>query len=352
MSDFNSIATQVFYEHDAMRPTFKTWLKHIAFLLLTIFTATVAGTLYPFGLIATLPTDAEPQTWTEIFAFILSLPARYFHLVVNAIYTIFTDFTPLQNGFTYLQYGLSFSFSLLFILICHEMGHYVACRLYRVDATLPYFIPTPPLIGPAGTFGAFIKILSPMPSRKATFDIGVAGPIAGFIALIPVSIIAFLTLQQDKSVTLQTIPEGTLIFSDPMFFQGLVWIFNINLHSAIYQNPFYYAAWVGMLVTALNLIPSGQLDGGHAVYAVFGTKIHRWTGRIAFVVMAALSVLGWIYFNSPSGFLFTVILAFMMRVRHPEPLDDAPLDAKRKIIALLTLVIFILCFTPFPIKIS
>ncbi len=345
MSDFNSIATQVFYERDAMRPTFRTWLKHIAFLLVTVFTTTVAGILYPFGLIQTLPTDPEPQTWTEVFLFILSLPMRYYHLVTNAIYTLFTEFT-------YLQYGLKFSLSLLFILICHEMGHYIACRLYRVDATLPYFIPTPPLIGPAGTFGAFIKILSPMPSRRAVFDIGVAGPIAGFIALIPIALIAFLTLQQDKSLSLQNIPEGTLIFSDPLFFQGLAWILNIDLQYATDQNPFYYAAWVGLLVTALNLIPSGQLDGGHAIYAVFGTKFHRWTGRIAFVVMAVLSVLGWIYFNSPSGFLFAVILAIMLRIGHPEPLDDTPLDAKRKVIAFLTLVIFALCFTPFPIKIS
>jgi membrane-associated protease RseP (regulator of RpoE activity) len=345
MSDFNSIATQVFYERDAMRPTFRTWLKHIAFLLLTVFTATIAGVLYPFGLIQTLPTDAEPQTWAEIFQFILSLPMRYYGVVTDAVVKIFTDFT-------YLQYGLKFSLSLLFILICHEMGHYIACRLYRVDATLPYFIPTPPLIGPAGTFGAFIKILSPMPSRRATFDIGVAGPIAGFIALIPVALIAFLTLQQDGNTTLQNIPEGTLIFSDPLFFQGLARLFNINLQSAIYQNPFYYAAWVGLLVTALNLIPSGQLDGGHAVYAVFGAKVHRWTGRIAFVLMAVLSVLGWIYFNSPSGFLFAVILAVMLRVGHPEPLDDTPLDLKRKIIAILTLLIFVLCFSPFPIKIS
>jgi membrane-associated protease RseP (regulator of RpoE activity) len=345
MSDFNSIATQVFYERDAMRPTFRTWLKHIAFLLLTVFTATIAGVLYPFGLIQTLPTDAEPQTWAEIFQFILSLPVRYYGVVTDAVFKIFTDFT-------YLQYGLKFSLSLLFILICHEMGHYIACRLYRVDATLPYFIPTPPLIGPAGTFGAFIKILSPMPSRRATFDIGVAGPIAGFIALIPIALIAFLTLQQDSNTTLQNIPEGTLIFSDPLFFQGLAWLFNINLQSAIYQNPFYYAAWVGLLVTALNLIPSGQLDGGHAIYAVFGEKFHRWTGRIAFVVMAVLSVLGWIYFNSPSGFLFAIILAVMLRVGHPEPLDDTPLDLKRKIIAILTLLIFVLCFSPFPIKIG
>lgn len=232
------------------------------------------------------------------------------------------------------------------------MGHYIACRIYRVDATLPFFLPTPPLVGPAGTFGAFIKILSPIPSRKATFDIGVAGPIAGFIALIPISVIGFLTLRQATHLANTPIPEGTLIFSDPLFFKLSAWLFGIDLQIPMYPNPFYFAAWVGLLVTALNLIPSGQLDGGHAIYSVFGAKIHRWTGKIAFIVMAVLSVLGWFYFNSPSGFLFVVILGIMMRIRHPEPLDSSPLDFKRKVVAFLTLMIFILSFSPFPIKIS
>src|SRR5213078_4439098 len=105
----------------------------------------------------------------------------------EAVVRLFTD--PLS-----LEYGLSFSLSLLFILLSHEMGHYVACRLYRVDATLPFFLPTPPMVGPAGTFGAFIKILSPMPSRRAVFDIGVAGPIAGFIALIPIALMGLATM--------------------------------------------------------------------------------------------------------------------------------------------------------------
>ena len=345
MSDFNSIATEIFYERDAMRPTLRTWLKHIVLLLLTLFTATVAGILYPFGKIDTLPTDAEPQTWTEIFYFILSLPARYFHLVSDAIYTLLTNIE-------YLKYGLSFSLSLLFILICHEMGHYIACRIYRVDATLPYFIPTPPLIGPAGTFGAFIKILSPMPSRRAVFDIGVAGPIAGFVALIPIAIIGFYTFEQVSLTPAQNAESGGLIFSDPLLFKFLAQLFGIDLSIPMYPNPFYFAAWVGLLVTALNLVPSGQLDGGHAIYSIFGSRIHQWTGKIAFVTMTIFSILGWYLYNSPSGFLFAVILALMMRVHHPEPLDDAPLDAKRKVAAILTLLIFILCFTPFPIQIK
>ena len=143
-----------FFEHD-VRPTPRTWLKHIGFLLLTLVTTTIAGTLFPFGLIQTLP-DSDPQTWPETVQFITSLPSRYVALVATAIHYLLTDIT-------YLKYGLSFSVSLLFILISHEMGHYIACRIYKVDATLPYFIPTPPMIGPAGTFGAFIKIRSPMP---------------------------------------------------------------------------------------------------------------------------------------------------------------------------------------------
>jgi membrane-associated protease RseP (regulator of RpoE activity) len=231
------------------------------------------------------------------------------------------------------------------------MGHYVACRIYGVDATLPFFIPTPPLLGPAGTFGAFIKILSPLPSRRATFDIGVAGPIAGFIALIPIAIVAFLTFQQVGTAVPEKIPEGTIVFSDPLFFHLLAYIFSINLQIPMIANPFYGAAWIGLLVTALNLTPSGQLDGGHAIFAAFGERFHYWTGRIAFVVMVLLSILGLYFFNSPSGILFAVLLGFMMKIRHPAPLDDTPLDFKRIVVAILTLLIFILCFTPFPIRV-
>ncbi len=344
MPDFNLLANQIFDEPDALRPNLRTWLKHIFFLLLTLCTSTIAGVLYPFGQIETLPTD-DPQTATEVYLFISSLPFRYVHLIYGAIQTILTDAD-------YLKYGLSFSCSLLFILICHEMGHYIACRLYKVEATLPFFIPTPPMIGPAGTFGAFIKILSPLPSRKTTFDIGVAGPIAGFIALIPVAIIGFMTFEQGSTAITQTIPPGTLFFSDPLLFKFLARFFNINLLVGMQPNAFYNAAWVGMLVTALNLIPSGQLDGGHAVYALFGERIHKWTGRIAFVVMVVLSICGWIYFNSPSGFLFTIILGVMLKIKHPKPYHDEPLDFKRKLIAAFVLLMFILCFSPFPIQIS
>ena len=325
-----------------MRPGAWTYAKHLLLLAVTFCTATIAGTLFPFGAGATLP-EADPQTASEFMQFLATAPMRYANLIADALSQIYTK--P-----EILKYGLSFSVSLLFILICHEMGHYVACRLYKVDATLPFFIPTPPMIGPAGTFGAFIKILSPMPSRRAVFDIGVAGPIAGFIALIPIALVGLATMQVATPEQLGNV-HGGLVFTDPLLMRILALCFGIDLKFGI-GNAFYFASWVGLLVTALNLIPSGQLDGGHAIYAIFGEAIHKWTGRIAFVVMAALSILGLYFYSSPSGFLIAIILGIMMRIRHPMPYDQTPLDAKRKVIAVLTLLIFVLCFVPFPIQIN
>ncbi len=340
MPDLNSLTNDFFDRREAMRPTLRTWLKHLAFFLLTFITVTVAGSMQPFGIVEIFP-DVNPQTSSEVFQFLINFPSLYFNQIVTTVQQLFSE--P-----EVLKHGLSFSVSLLFILTCHEFGHYIACRLYGVDATLPFFIPLPPLLGPAGTLGAFIKIVSPLPSRRATFDIGVAGPIAGFIALIPVAIIGLL-IAKAAPVNPENLQVG-LHFSDPLFTHFLAWIFGTDL-THIGFNAFSAAAWLGLLITSLNLIPSGQLDGGHAIYSVFGEKVHFWTGRIAFIVMVLLSVLGFYFYSSPGGILFAVLLFIMMRVRHPEPLDDAPLDLKRKIIAALTLLIFILCFVPFPVQV-
>jgi len=330
-----------FFLYTPERPTARTWAKHLFFLLLTFCTSTIAGVLYPFGLIDSMP-ESDPQSWPEVVQFFATLPSRYLLLVFDAVEKLFTSAE-------YLRYGLSFSVSLLFILLSHEMGHYIACRMYRVDATLPFFIPTPPMIGPAGTFGAFIKIRSPMPSRTAVFDIGVAGPIAGFIALVPVAIIGVATMQ--RATPSQLAAPGGIVFADPLFMQIVAYFLSVDLSVGV-GNAFYFAAWVGLLVTALNLIPSGQLDGGHAIYAVLGKTFHRWAGWIAFAAMTTLSILGFLYFNSPSGFLIAILLGVMLRVKHPEPYDTSPLDKKRKAVAFLVVVIFILSFTPFPIQIN
>lgn len=337
--DFDNI-----HEPPLPLPRFATVLRHLLLLAMTFCTATIAGTLFPFGESAELP-GGDPQSLSEALNLLTSLPWLYVGFIGHAVERLFTD--PAT-----LAYGLKFSLSLLFILICHEMGHYIACRIYRVEATLPFFIPTPPMIGPAGTFGAFINIQSPMPSRRAVFDIGVAGPISGFVALIPVAIIGFATLKFWNLKDVNPADIMPIDFAKPLFFHVLALFAGFDLSMPLEQNPFYFAAWVGLLVTALNLIPSGQLDGGHAIYAALGEKVHKWTGRIAFPVMAALSVIGFLFFNSPSGFLIAVILGIMMRVPHPRPWDQTPLDGKRKVIAVLTLAIFILCFVPFPIRIN
>lgn len=342
MPDLNALTNDFFDLREAMRPTWWTWVKHLALLFIAFITVTVAGSIQPFGSIPFFPDVQDPQNWTEVFNLIISLPALYFHLISDTIFKLSTDFRVLKNG-------LEFSLSLLAILTAHEAGHYVACRLYGVDATLPYFIPMPPLLSPAGTLGAFIKILSPMPSRRAVFDIGVAGPIAGFVVIIPLLIYGLLTMVQVVPENILP-PQADFHFADPLLTQILAKFIGVNLSFGQF-NPFLAATWVGMLVTSLNLIPSGQLDGGHAIYSIFGERVHFWTGRIAFVVMALFSVFGWFLYSSPSGLLFVILLAVMMRVRHPEPYIVAPLDSKRKVVAILTLLIFILCFTPFPVQV-
>lgn len=326
-----------------MRPTARTWVKHLLFLLLTLCTTTLAGTLEPFGKLRFFP-NVNPQTTFQVIELLLSLPYLYLQFIIQI-------FQHLAAHPDELFYGLKFSVSLLAILTAHEAGHYVTCRLYGVDATLPFFIPTPPLIGPAGTMGAFIKILSPLPSRRATFDIGVAGPIAGFIVIIPVAIIGLLTMQQITPEQAANFPPAEIVFSDPLLLKILAYFFGINLN-LVFMNPFYAAVWVGLLVTSLNLIPSGQLDGGHAVHAIFGERIHKWSGRIAFAAMIIISTFGWFVYNSPSGLLFTILLGVMLRIRHPETDDNTPLDFKRLLVAALTLLIFALCFVPFPIQIK
>src|SRR5215510_5788498 len=167
-----------------------------------------------------------------------------------------------------LRDGLVYSFTVLSILGAHEMGHYVACRWYGVRATLPYFIPVP--LPPVGTFGAFIKIKSPIPSRRALFDIGIAGPLAGFAFAIPAAFIAHY-FAAPSSVS--EVPEGGITIHSPLLFQFFEHLFNLSM---VELNPVWWAAWIGVFMTALNLLPVGQLDGGHVTYAVFGRRGHRY----------------------------------------------------------------------------
>ncbi|MBD0369421.1 MAG: site-2 protease family protein [Pyrinomonadaceae bacterium] len=321
----------------AARPTAREWRRHAALLFLTILSTTLAGIMLA---IPEFPEPNVPEP-TGFFQYLVYIPAYYLLATAQLIIQGVTHADLLMKG-------LAFSLALLAILTAHESGHYVACRRYGVDATLPFFIPAPPLFL-AGTFGAFIKIKSPIPSRRALFDIGVAGPLAGFIVAVPVAVIGVLLSEPAAAA-----PTGaSIIFNDPLLFRLIAQVAGVHLDAASAGNPFYFAAWIGLLVTSLNLMPVGQLDGGHATFSLFGQRAHKWIGTVAFVTMATLAVLGWMWHRAPSGFLYAVLLAVMLRIRHPQAGDGRErLGRARIIVAVCTLLVFVLCFWPFPITIT
>jgi len=251
---------------------------------------------------------------------------------------------PLPLG-ALLVRGLWYSVTILAILGCHELGHYLACRYYDVDASLPYFIPVPPPFF-TGTLGAFIRIREPIPSKRMLFDIGIAGPIAGFLVLVPA---LFVGLSMSHVVRIPSDAENLLELGEPLLFKFASWLlwgtqpagYSLNMH------PVAFAAWFGMLATALNLFPIGQLDGGHISYAVLGQR----STYVTFVMVAV--AIGLAAFST-SWIVWTalmVIMLFMFGPRHPRVYDeDVPLDPGRRLLAAFALFMFIVCFTPAPIQ--
>lgn len=242
----------------------------------------------------------------------------------------------LTIGSTFIVGGPLYSFAIMTILLAHEMGHYLMSKRYGIPSTLPYFIPFP--MEPFGTFGAIIKMKGMIYNKRALFDIGVAGPLSGFVVAVPF-IIAGILLSKVQV----TIGNGSLL-GEPLFFIILrkLMIGKIPYGLDLVLHPFAYAGWVGLFVTALNLLPVGQLDGGHVVYAIFGDK-SRLVSQVCIVLLALLAV-----FYNP-GWLTLVILLLIFGRKHPQPYDtETSLDRKRKIIACVVLVIFILSFIPAP----
>jgi membrane-associated protease RseP (regulator of RpoE activity) len=232
--------------------------------------------------------------------------------------------------------GLPYSLTLMAILLAHELGHYFACRYYGIDASLPYFLPFPSQIG---TFGAFIRIRSPIYTRRALFDVGVAGPLAGFVLLLPAMAIGMAKSHIVPGIAV----HGELIFGVPAVQRFMGWIIFPGVASAnISLHPVARAAWVGTLATALNLLPIGQLDGGHIVYSIT-PRNHKLLSRLFVAALLPLGILYW-------PWLVWAALLFLLALRHPVICDITPLDKRRVGLAILAAVIFLLTFTVVPIQ--
>ncbi|MEO7276193.1 MAG: site-2 protease family protein [Vicinamibacterales bacterium] len=286
----------------------------------------------------------QDRVWKHVVLFLLTLMTTTF--VGESYYASFaSDFgrraVTLQSSL--FLHGLWYSVPVLLILGAHEMGHYLLCRRYNVDASLPWFIPLP--VMPTGTLGAVIRIREMFPTRTVLFDIGVAGPIAGFVMLLPA---LFWGMSLSQVVPAPRIVEG-LAFGEPLLFRAVSWLFfgPISSTQALNAHPMVFAAWFGMLATALNLLPFGQMDGGHLTHATL--QRHSTIISTATVVGAAVMCL-----FSRSWLATTVVMVVMLFVvgpRHPRVLDeDEPLGPGRIGIALFAGVMLVLCFTPIPLE--
>jgi membrane-associated protease RseP (regulator of RpoE activity) len=235
--------------------------------------------------------------------------------------------------------GMPYALSVLSILLAHEMGHYFACRYYRIQVSLPYFLPGLPILG---TFGAFIRIRGPIPNRKALFDVGIAGPLAGFVVALPIFLYG---MSHSRIIPMSEAGDTEFFLGFPLLFLGAVhWFFPHLPEGAVLSlSPYLSAAWVGMLATSLNLLPAGQLDGGHLCYAIsrrFHTRISRAT-LVGVILLGALH----------RGWLVWAVALLFLGERHPSLLNETvPLSQGRKALAILALMILLLSFMPVPIQ--
>lgn len=244
----------------------------------------------------------------------------------------------LTAGSIFLAGGPRLVVGMLSILLAHEMGHFLACRHYGVDATLPMFLPAP-VLSLVGTLGAFIRIRSPIPHRKALFDIGVAGPLAGFAVTLPVLLAGIM----EARIVADRPDPFAISLGEPLLFRWLAVAIRGELPGGLTMSlgPFGLAGWFGLFVTALNLIPIGQLDGGHLSYAVLKRRAHAISRAGSWVCLAL------VYFG-PNWLVWTLLLRLLGR-RHPPTLDDdAPLGGARLALAVFALAVFVISFVPDP----
>jgi len=291
------------------------WL-HLLLLLLTMFTTLVVGAQLYDNFQRRLPAFTLGDGYMPLFhpLWIWHQPNR-------------------------LLMGIPFSVALMAILLAHEFGHFLLCEKYEVNATLPFFIPAPTLIG---TMGAFIRIKSPIRSRRALFDIGVAGPIAGFVVALPLLLVGLAL-----SKPLAPFHGGeSLGIGFPAVFHLAHWMVVSSSATAVplsqlALHPIAIAAWVGMFATALNLLPGGQLDGGHIIYAV-APRTHKWVSRVSVGVLALMSCF-WI------GWLVWAAILGVTGWRHPPVPPWPELDSRRRLLSVVPVILLALTIVPAPI---
>ena len=290
-------------DFEVPRPPSRLWF-HAILLLATFVTASISGSWFWEG---TLEIGAP---WRELL------------------------------GATRLAQGMPYALLLLAILGAHEMGHYLACRYYRVPATLPFFIPGPPML--IGTFGAVIRIRGPIPSRRALFDIAAAGPIAGFLVALPVLVVGVAHAREAASV-----PEHGASLGAPLISILFERLFHGTAELEVAST--YGAAWVGMLVTSMNLFPVGQLDGGHAIFAI-SPRAHAIVSWATIAAVGAWVIGQSVWLRVPSAYTLWLVILLVLRARHPRLLEEGePLGRGRRLVAVGLAVIFILTFIGTPI---
>lgn len=251
-----------------------------------------------------------------------------------------------------LYKGLPFSLTLLIILLCHEMGHYLMARYHQLDVSLPYFLPAPPIPFLIGTLGAFIRIRSPILNKPALLDVGAAGPLSGVLVTLPLLVIG-LQLSDIQVVSSNAGELAGIVLGESILFKIMCWLTLGSLpdNHNIIMHPMAFAGWIGLLVTNINLIPVGQLDGGHVSYALFGERSQQ-IAKIFILLLIVFGLVSW-YVWSWYGWLLWVVLLYFMGFGHPPPLQYwVPLDRKRRIIGYFTVAVFILTFMPVPFLIQ
>ncbi|MFC2087959.1 site-2 protease family protein [Calditrichota bacterium] len=304
---------------------------------------------YLLRVIAEFPKVKKENPKINLLLFLLTIITTTMTGAINIWNDPFESWSNLFSGFPY-------AFGIIAILGAHEMGHYYYALRHKVYATLPYFLP---IYWPAfgfGTLGAFIKMKSPIPNRKALFEVGIAGPIAGFIVSLIFLFVGFTMLPDEAGVRayVETMHQWSETGENSFTLGGSI-LFNIikSIMDAdhlpmweIYHFPFIFAGWIGLFVTALNLMPIGQLDGGHISYALFG-KNAKFIAILAFIALALLN------FYSTNWLLWTLLIFFLIKLKHPPTMDDSvQLNENQKILGWASYIIFITCFSPSPFYIS